>query len=114
MTLSFSAQRRVKLLKQGSTILQSFADPMNSLPRMQRALTQRKSLHTLSLKDQDEFIFSTFHGEALLRKDAVQPFWNPIFNAAVRAVEKPDRKRRVGQYTLANRLLTSYMERSDS
>lgn len=50
----------------------------------------------------------------MLKKESVQVLWNPIFNANVERIDKPDWECGVIHYTAKNRLLLSHMENSES
>lgn len=67
LTLSLFAQRHAHLLKQGFTILESFAGLTQAPQRIRHALNQPDSFDSTTLRDLEDFILST-----LSRKDALK------------------------------------------
>lgn len=77
-------------------------------------LIQSKIPDTRTLKDLEDFILSRFLGEDALKRRSPDKLCSPIFNAAVRSIERPDRDQRTPSFEGTNQLLTSYMGNGES
>lgn len=114
MDLSVFTKHRTKVLKKEHTVLQGFGDSRRALQLVRRVLNQPESFDTTSLEDLDDFILSIFPEEDALKEKLARGFRNPMFNAALKSVNKLDRDQMVARYASTNRLLTSYMEKGDN
>lgn len=64
-------------------------------------------------KDQEDIMLFTIPGQYSLKEESARPVWNPLFSSFMETITKPDRDRGIVHYTSINRLLTSYLEKTD-
>lgn len=87
---------------------------MRAPPQVHQALNQTDSFETRIVKQLEAFMLERIPGEEVLKEESARFLWNPVFNASVESTEKPDWFNRVSRYTSMNRLLTSYLEKSQN
>lgn len=81
--------------------------------RFQSALNQPDSLESSAVKQLEASMLETFPGGEVLKKESARALLNPIFNAAVKHIDKFDRDSGGASYTSTNQLLMSYMENGE-
>lgn len=78
LALSFIAQCRIDLPKQGYTLVADAGEHMTALSRVLRALKRLDSFDFPILQNSKELMFSTLFGENVLKKRTVWHFWQQI------------------------------------
>lgn len=95
-------QCSTNFLKQGHTLLESFARAMQSPRTVRQALSWVDSFDSSTVERLEDFILSTLSGEDALEEGTGRCLWNAILKVAIYCIKKPDLSREIGHYALAN------------